>query len=187
MNVVRLADTKPQPWRNGGGSTRELLTWPTAGDWALRVSVATIARDGDFSAWPGVDRWFAVVEGAGVRLTLPEGEIALSPRSAPLRFGGELMPHCRLRAGPTLDLNLMLRRSAGSGELRRARPGSTAPAGTPWRALYTADALTLELDGAWMPVGAGTLLWLQSAEPVGWQLPEDAPELRAWWLSWRPA
>ena len=118
---------------------------------------------------------------------LSEGAVALAPHRAPLRFGGELAPHCRLRAGPTLDLNLMLRRSAGSGEMRRAQPGSTAPAGTPWRALYTAEALTLELDGALMPVDAGTLLWLQSAEPVGWQLAEDGPAPQAWWMSWRPA
>ena len=27
-NLVRLADLAPQPWKNGGGTTRELLAWP---------------------------------------------------------------------------------------------------------------------------------------------------------------
>ena len=54
MNLVRLDAVAPAPWRNGGGSTRELLLWPEAHDWVLRVSVARIAQDGDFSAWPSL-------------------------------------------------------------------------------------------------------------------------------------
>jgi environmental stress-induced protein Ves len=34
----------------------------------LRISVAEITRDGPFSAFAGVQRWFAVLEGAGVML-----------------------------------------------------------------------------------------------------------------------
>ena len=70
---VRLADCPPQPWRNGGGVTRELLAWPQAADWRLRVSVADIERDGPFSPFPGVDRWFAVIEGDGVELRCRTG------------------------------------------------------------------------------------------------------------------
>ena len=51
-------------WRNGGGRTRELLAWPDAADWKVRVSVADVESDGPFSAFPGVQRWFAVLEGA---------------------------------------------------------------------------------------------------------------------------
>jgi environmental stress-induced protein Ves len=182
MNHVLAAHTRPQPWRNGGGSTRELLTWPAGEAWALRISLAGVTQDGPFSAWPGVQRWFAVVEGAGVELALPTGPVALRPGSPPLHFAGDAAPHCRLLDGPTQDLNLMVRR--GRGEMRRAMPASGAPTGTPWRALYTADAATLELDGAVMPLPAGTLAWLHSDEPVGWQLQDEA--VRAWWLTWSP-
>ena len=68
--LVALADTPPVPWRNGGGLTRELLAWPDGGDWAVRVSVAEIEADGPFSTFPGVERWFAVLEGGGVALTI---------------------------------------------------------------------------------------------------------------------
>ena len=68
LRLVDLAATAPQPWRNGGGLTRELLAWPGSGDWVLRVSVADIEADGPFSAFPGIDRWFTVLSGAGVRL-----------------------------------------------------------------------------------------------------------------------
>lgn len=112
MKVVRLADCSETPWRNGGGRTRELLVWPGASDWQVRVSVAEIEADGPFSPYPGIDRWFAVLAGAGVVLTLPQGEVTLRPGSAALAFAGEAAPACRLIDGPTQDLNLMLRRGA---------------------------------------------------------------------------
>mgnify|MGYP000415291841 CR=1 FL=1 len=49
IEVVAVERMAPQPWRNGGGFTRELLAWPSADDWQLRISVAEIARDGAFS------------------------------------------------------------------------------------------------------------------------------------------
>jgi hypothetical protein len=67
--------------------------------------------------------------------------------------------------------------------MRRAFAGSRASGIAAWRGLYAAEALTLELDGAVMPVAAGTLLWLATDEPVGWQVHEG--DARAWWLSWR--
>jgi len=185
MNLVRLADTAQQPWRNGGGTTQELLAWPNAANWQLRVSVARITQDGDFSAWPGMGRWFAVLEGNGVKLALPEGSVELDTGSQPLHFAGEAAPHCTLTNGATQDLNLMVKRDSGVGEMRRATAGSRATAFMQWRALYSADELTLELDGAVMPVAAGTLLWLPGEEPVGWQVLEEGK--RAWWMSWRPA
>ena len=65
LAVVALMSAAPQPWRNGGGVTRELLAGRTE-DWSVRLSVADIERDGPFSAFAGVDRWFAVLSGAGV-------------------------------------------------------------------------------------------------------------------------
>jgi hypothetical protein len=29
-HTVHLADVPPSPWKNGGGTTRELLAWPSA-------------------------------------------------------------------------------------------------------------------------------------------------------------
>ncbi len=120
LHVVRTNTVEPQPWKNGGGLTRELLAWPGGADWALRISVADIRADGPFSAFPGVDRWFAVLEGAGVRLALPGGAQCVEPGDEGSRFRGEAAPHCELLDGPTRDLNLMIRREAGHGAMRRA-------------------------------------------------------------------
>jgi environmental stress-induced protein Ves len=61
IRTMALGHASEQTWRNGGGSTRELLAWPEATDWQARISVAEITRDGPFSAFAGVQRWFAVL------------------------------------------------------------------------------------------------------------------------------
>lgn len=180
---VLLDRTPAEPWRNGGGSTRVLLAWPDALHWRLRVSVAEIAAGGPFSPFPGVERWFAVIEGAGVRLALPGGPVALQPGDEPLRFDGEAAPGCTLLDGATSDLNLMARRDAGRARLQRAGVGSTLADGFAWRGVYTADAALLEIGGpagTVEPVAAGTLLWTDAPEDPPWTLRAGR---RAWWLS----
>jgi environmental stress-induced protein Ves len=189
MNRVVLDSIAPQPWRNGGGTARDLLVWPPAAqgdDWLLRVSVAAITRDGPFSAYPGVERWFAVIEGAGVVLGLPGSETAVRAGSGPLRFDGEAAPSCRLLAGPTEDLNLMIRRDAGRGGLQHAEPGSDGPAPGAWRGFFTADHTALLAAEQNIEAAAGTLLWTQAPDATPWRWADARPGLRAWWLHWVP-
>ena len=117
--IINVAEVAAQPWRNGGGVTRELLAWPTLAAWTVRLSVADIAADGPFSAYPGIDRWFAVLSGAGVALGDPPR--SLSANGEVFAFAGELAPPCRLLQGATRDLNLMLRRDAMRGDMRALR------------------------------------------------------------------
>ncbi len=107
--TVCLADVLPSPWRNGAGVTRELAAWPGSQDWIWRMSVAEVARSGPFSRFEGVRRWFAVLGGAGVRLTLGEHVHELTRDSAPLCFDGASPVECQLLDGATQDFNLMLR------------------------------------------------------------------------------
>ena len=101
-------------WRNGGGVTRELFAWPEGGDWRVRVSVAEIDADGPFSRFPGVARWFVVLEGGGVALTIDGAEQIRRAGEPPLAFSGEASVACRLLNGPSRDLNLMLRQASGT-------------------------------------------------------------------------
>jgi len=180
-NRIALADCLPQPWRNGGGTTRELLAWPRSGDWLVRVSVAEIARTGDFSSFPGVMRCFAVLEGAGVELALPGRRLALTAHSEPVQFDGALAPHCRLLDGPTQDLNFMVHQDAGRAHMRRAPPGSRLSGGARWRGLYAADALQLEIGSVRREaLAAGTLLWSDAGDAAAWTVREGD---RAWWLA----
>ena len=109
MITVRAADVPALPWKNGGGVSRDLLCWPDAAAWLVRVSLADIDADGPFSDYPGVQRWFAVVEGKGVELDFGNRRHMQRVGDAPLAFDGAEAPGCRLLDGRTRDLNLMLR------------------------------------------------------------------------------
>ena len=180
FHIVRLHDTPAQPWRNGGGVTHELLAWPTPAPWQLRVSVAHIDRSGPFSPFPGVTRWFTVLDGDGVRLDLPQRSLSLLAGDDPIAFDGEAAPDCHLLGGPTLDLNLMAPRDAGSLHMQRALAGSSVAGPTRWRGLYAAATVLLEIEGIAEPVQGGTLLWSDSGDAADWQLHHASSGLAYW-------
>ncbi|WP_082824072.1 HutD family protein [Crenobacter luteus] len=104
------------PWKNGGGSTRQVLIEPadaSLDDFALRVSLASVASDGPFSRFDGVDRTLAIVDGDGIALDIDDGaeRATLTPTSAPLVFAGERAIDSRLVGAPVLDFNVMTRRA----------------------------------------------------------------------------
>ena len=107
--VVELRSVLPGPWKNGAGSTRELVAWPGPGNWAWRMSVAEVSGSGPFSRFEGVQRWFAVLCGAGVVLTTAGRPQALTMHSAPYCFDGAVPTDCALVDGATRDFNLMTR------------------------------------------------------------------------------
>jgi uncharacterized protein len=186
MNLVRCDRVEPQPWRNGGGLTRELLAWPSRDDWGLRISVADIRADGPFSAFPGVERWFAVLEGGGVMLALPEGRRCVEAGDTPLHFRGEAAPHCELLDGPTRDLNLMIRRDAGRGAMQHAQPGKDFAPRAGFRALFSAEACVLQADGAdALQLPAFALAWADHTHGV-WRIAADMP-VSAFWIHFEPA
>ena len=171
--LVSLSQVAASPWRNGGGRTRELLAWPSGVDWRVRMSVADVAADGPFSAFPGVERWFCVLEGEGVTLRMDSGSHTLRADCPPFRFDGGAGVDCALLAGATRDFNLMaapgpaqLRRIAGAQRLRPA-PGSLV-------GLYahrTGARIAAQLQ--WLDVPAGTLAWCLVPSAVEFQVDAD--------------
>jgi uncharacterized protein len=183
IQTVRLDQVSPQRWRNGGGSTQELLTWPTATDWIVRISVAQIERDGPFSAYPGIERWFAVVSGGGVTLGFDGQAIHLTAESDPLQFDGATSPGCVLRGGPTTDLNLMVHSASARGGMQRVAPAADWHSDARFRAVYSAEEATLEVDAtASVSIAAGTLAWSDSSAGERWRLIADNAALSAWWM-----
>lgn len=140
-NLIHLSDAPASPWRNGGGTTRELAAWPAGQDWAWRISVAQVEADGPFSHFPGVQRWFAVVQGHGVRLAI-DGQVQdVDGASAPLEFDGAAAVDSSLLEGPTQDLNLMVRRDQSRGVMKRLRgPHRFATGAEGFVAVYALDA-----------------------------------------------
>jgi environmental stress-induced protein Ves len=118
-HLVPLEDSTATPWRNGGGTTRELAAWPQAADWTWRMSVAEVAQSGAFSTFDGVDRWFAVLAGNGVRLVVDQQTHCLTTLDAPFFFDGAASTDCQLTDGATQDFNLMVRRDRASAHMAR--------------------------------------------------------------------
>ena len=111
------ADFQKMPWKNGLGVTTELAVARRPGedgfDW--RISTATVASPGPFSAFAGIDRSLAIVRGGALTLNI-EGhpDVTLTTRTPPCAFGGELAVRCTPlldTAGvPIDDFNVMTRR-----------------------------------------------------------------------------
>jgi uncharacterized protein len=116
--TIRLDDVQPTRWRNGGGTTRELIAWPGSTSWLWRASVAEVAQDGPFSSFAGVQRWFAVLEGHGVCLTVDGYLHMLTKSDQPLVFDGAAQTSCELLGGVTQDFNLMVQGGAVARMLR---------------------------------------------------------------------
>ena len=154
--TVRTADVAAAPWKNGGGVTRELLALPPGDDWCVRISVADVASDGDFSTFAGA---------------LDDGDA--------LAFAGDARTSCRLIDGATRDLNLMLRGTRGA--LARVVAGDAWRPRERACGLYATAAGSVRADGsAEAPMPAHALHWWTAApstiafDGAGWWLDADA-------------
>jgi uncharacterized protein len=106
MRVVRPDDFVTMPWRNGGGITREIAKQTVDDHLLWRLSMAEVASDGPFSAFPGLTRILTAIRGAGLVLRTPEGVITAEPMQ-PVRFSGDLPVECTRIAGDVTDLNVI--------------------------------------------------------------------------------
>lgn len=153
VRVLRAADRTAVPWKNGGGVTREIAVSPEgasvdAFDW--RVSLADVAADGPFSAFPGVDRTLTVVEGAGMDLMVGGEHHIVDEPCWPHDFPGDLPTDGRLLGGPVVNLNVMYRRGRTQAETAvvRGTLRLLVPEGGAVLAVALEDGAVLEGPGA---------------------------------------
>lgn len=144
---LTAADVVTRPWKNGRGTTDELLLVPPDGDFGAldfewRVARAGVDASGPFSQFAGFERVLVVVSGAGLRM---EHGAAAPPtrvlRLHPYRFAGEWPTSAELLDGPVRDVNVLLRRDAVRGEVSTARRLPCE------RALRGSEAFVHALDG----------------------------------------
>ncbi|MBN9454408.1 MAG: HutD family protein [Bosea sp.] len=114
MRIIRAADCKVMPWKNGGGTTTEIAVAPegaSLGDFDWRISMAHVGADGPFSSFPGIDRTLSVLTGNGIRLAFGDGEtVALDRATAPFFFAADRAVDGVLVDGAIDDLNVMSQR-----------------------------------------------------------------------------
>lgn len=111
-----------QPWRNGGGLTREITASP--GLW--RLSIAQIDADGPFSPFPEYRRTLIPLSGAGIELDIDGTIHRVAEPFEPFTFAGAAQTSCHLLDGPVTVLNVML---AGNGTADVIRPQGTVALG----------------------------------------------------------
>jgi len=112
MIFLPASSRAAQPWKNGGGVTREVAAFPPGTgmdsfDW--RVSIADVGTDGPFSIFPDIDRTLTILSGAGIALDMGGDTLRLLP-GRPVSFPGDQPAAATLLDGPVTDLNVMSRR-----------------------------------------------------------------------------
>jgi len=140
ISAKRNLDEVPQqPWRNGGGKTREL---GQGAGW--RVSVAQVEANGDFSLYPGWTRHSVVIAGAGLALRSGTAKLDLRP-GAVTTYDGGLPWRSTLRSGTVQILNVMVQ-----AHLAQAR----------------VEVAALHADDEPLSIGAGQFQLLSGSAPV---------------------
>jgi len=183
--MIRAQDCPPQPWKNGMGRTREIAVFPPGADMATflwRVSIAEVDSAAPFSAFPGIDRYIALLDGAGFGMTLDGTHThRLDQPCVPFAFPGEASVAVTLIDGATRDFNLMLRRGRASGRVEAWRsPGSytasehlvlaycaSGRVDTNDGALHAGDALLSPAAGDLFEVRDGAVVLSVYAEVLG--------------------
>jgi environmental stress-induced protein Ves len=138
-----LAQLPAMPWKNGGGTTREIVCRPEGAgldDFDWRVSVANIGMPGPFSAFVGVDRQIMLLDGDGVHLRGAGIDHKLDEPYMPFAFSGDVPLDCTMLGGASIDFNVMTRRGCVQAELRIAQAAET---------LAASAGVLMVLDGAW--------------------------------------
>ncbi len=122
VKILRCADYRRMPRKNGGGETAEIaVSPPDAGtnefDW--RISMAMVKADGPFSTFPGIDRTLSILEGQGLELAIGSSRHRLTQDSPPFPFPGDVSTNAVLIDSAITDLNAMSRRTTSRHDVRR--------------------------------------------------------------------
>jgi environmental stress-induced protein Ves len=139
----RPGDFRVMPWKNGKGSTTELLIEPpgatVATGFLWRLSMAPVEVSGPFSVFPGMDRSLLLVAGSGLELDHgPHGRQWLDAPLDLARFQGDWDTRGVLEDGPCQDFGVIADRARvrHAVTVLRPEPSGTALPQAPTLVLY---------------------------------------------------
>lgn len=121
---------KIMPWKNGAGSTTELLISPKGAsvqsgfDW--RISLAQVASSGPFSSFPGYLRTIMLLRGDPMRLRHQDQGEHFLESFQPYDFHGAWQTEGILTGQPVEDFNVMVRDGYGHAQVN-VQNGSENP------------------------------------------------------------
>ncbi|OHC57637.1 MAG: hypothetical protein A3D16_15125 [Rhodobacterales bacterium RIFCSPHIGHO2_02_FULL_62_130] len=110
------ADYTTMPWANGKGVTVEMLRVEEGGlKW--RLSRASVVENGDFSAFPGIERNLTVISGPGFDLVAQGLHLPACPLQ-PVAFAGDVPIRAEGVTAPSDDFNVMTARGLPLPDVR---------------------------------------------------------------------
>ena len=109
-------------WRNAAGETREICTFPPAKrDFYWRASIASIAANGEFSLFPGMERIVTLLEGGAMLLESADRFNHTLKPLQPFAFAADQVVKAKLTAGQmSMDFNIMTRLDVCKAKVRIA-------------------------------------------------------------------
>lgn len=119
MSVLRAADYRNIPWKNGRGFSRRIAASPPNADYSKldwQVSETEIAADTPFSELAALDRQIILVSGPGIELHCRSDRDAvdfvhrIDTLLEPFAFRGDWTTDCCLLGGAVQVLNVITRR-----------------------------------------------------------------------------
>lgn len=166
LRILRNTDYPSRPWKNGGGTTRDILVSPPGAsleDFDWRLSLAQVDRDGPFSRFDNVDRTLVLLSGA-MTLQEPDRRIELV-RGEPVVFPGERAIEASVSGGSTLDFNVMTRRGRAMHDVTNSLFGQQVTMNVAFRTAIVVFALEpgLAIDNEMLDVHDTALIAEQAA------------------------
>lgn len=108
---IGYSELKLQPWKNGGGVTREIAISPETATpseaFLWRLSTAEVSSNGAFSNFPGYRRVLTLVEGKALILERPETADLVLKAQELFEFSGDEAISARLAPSAVRDFNLI--------------------------------------------------------------------------------
>ncbi len=170
MMLIPLDRQTEMPWKNGGGTTREIWKVEDAAGVLWRASIATIHQSGPFSLFEGSDRVITLIAGNPVALDFDDGEHLTLEMFTPQTFSCD-RPVSATIDGTSHDLNLIWRREAVKvkHEARTLR-GTTAMQLPPahWHLIVACDGtMVVDAGGATETLKSGEALLFDRTGDAG--------------------
>ena len=123
VTIIEPASFSAMPWRNGLGTTIELLKQdlPGGDGFAWRLSMADVTTNGEFSNFSGYQRTLLLLEGNGLTLDCAGVIHRLEKPLQSARFSGDDQTFATLHDGPVKDFNIMVQRQHCSARVSSAQ------------------------------------------------------------------
>ena len=164
LRLLHPADYRVMPWKNGGGTTTELIIEPEGSSldrgFAWRLSMADVASSGPFSRFEGCDRTLLLLDGCGMRLEVGTSvPVELAGPGIPFRFSGDEATSGHLLGGSCRDFNVISRRAACRHRLEVVPAGTGPHPAVPGEVRFVFCASgEAQVEPLGIPLAAGDLL-----------------------------